>query len=100
MNENLKSKAILKLVRQFVPDIRDKAAPLVEQFLSDIIEDNEKDLQLGECYAAIEFIKLNGCVYVRVVMMSDQNQVVRVVDIKKVDGLVNMLIDKLLGKEE
>ena len=100
MTENLKTKALLGLVRQFAPDIRDKAAPLVERFISDIIEENEKDLQLGESYAAIEFFKSYGSVYVRIVMMSDQNQVVRVADIKKVDGLVNMLIDKLIGKEE
>ena len=100
MTESVKKKALLGLVKQFVPDIRDKAAPLVEQFITGIINDAEKDLRLGESYVSIDFFKAYGSVYVRIVTMSDKDQIVRVVDIKKVDSLVNELIVKLLGKEE
>lgn len=95
MINKLQIRTALKLVKPYIPQLQQQAAPFIENTLADIIKKGEDELQLGEDYSAITIVRQAGKVYVCLATFSEDNKWQRTLERQTTDELTNMLLNSL-----
>lgn len=96
MNKSFKQQALLGLVKQFIPDIKDKAAPLIENILADVIRKSEDELRINESYVCLNIVQRQSKIYVCVCTMSEDNQWQRTLEQYNLEQLISIGVDKFM----
>ena len=83
------------LVKQFLPEIREKAAPAIEEALLGILADQSNDLMDDEERADIMNENVRGSVIVYICALTRDNKVTRFLKKYELPELVELLLSNL-----
>lgn len=93
------NKMMLMGIKQYMPEIKEKAGETINSLFAQLITDAEKHLiaDNGEHYASIMAIKSpKGEVHLIVCALSTDDKILRVISTTKADEFTNQLLEKLL----
>jgi len=88
--------AVVKtLIKQFLPEIKDKAAPVTEELLLDVLNGKNEELRSDEERADIVIENARGHVVVYICAMTRDNRITRVLMKYELPELVELLLSNL-----
>lgn len=83
------------MIKQFLPEIKEKAAPVTEELLISVLDGYNSQLQEGEEKTSIIIENRRGCVLVHVCAMRKDNTVSRKLKRYELPELVELLMSNI-----
>lgn len=84
-----------KMLVQFVPELKQEAAPAIDRSLKDLLSKYDKQLQEGESCSDILIERDGENIYVHICSMSEDNKVIRVLERWESSALLELLLNSI-----
>ena len=92
----MKDKMLAMAVKPFMPQIKEMAAPAINNFFLEFLQQAEATLRDGEAYAGVSILKNTiGKTFIVTVAMSKDDCVVRQINKISTDEFINELLKKI-----
>ncbi len=89
------SSLLKSVIRQFLPDIREKAAPVIQEALIEVLSQHKDALREGEERADIIIENVRGRIVVYICAMTPDNRITRFLHKYELPELVELLLSNI-----